>query len=58
MNWWNHIPEYINPNIIEIGSFQLRYYGLMYVVAFTIVYLLALYRLKNEKYRIILDGLS
>ncbi len=50
MNWWNSIPKHINPNIVEIGSFQLRYYGLMYVVAFTIVYLLALYRLKNEKY--------
>lgn len=50
MNWWNSIPKHINPNIVEIGSFQLRYYGLMYVVAFTIVYLLVLYRLKNEKY--------
>ncbi|MBU4444228.1 MAG: prolipoprotein diacylglyceryl transferase [Candidatus Marinimicrobia bacterium] len=50
LNWWNNIPKHINPNIVEIGSFQLRYYGLMYVVAFTIIYLLALYRLKNEKY--------
>jgi len=50
LNWWSNIPEHLNPNILEIGSFQLRYYGLMYVVAFTIVYLLALYRLKNEKY--------
>lgn len=49
MNWWHNIPKHINPNIVEIGSFQLRYYGLMYVVAFTIVYLLVLYRLKNEK---------
>lgn len=50
MNWWNNIPKHLNPNILEIGSFQLRYYGLMYVVAFIIVYLLVLYRLKNEKY--------
>jgi len=50
LNWWHNIPKHINPNIVEIGSFQLRYYGLMYVVAFTIVYLLVLYRLKNEKY--------
>ena len=50
MNWWHNIPKHINPNIVEIGSFQLRYYGLMYVVAFTVVYLLVLYRLKNEKY--------
>jgi phosphatidylglycerol:prolipoprotein diacylglycerol transferase len=50
MNWWNHIPEHINPNIIEIGSFQIRYYGLMYVVAFAITYLLVLHRLNNERY--------
>jgi len=50
MNWWNHIPEHINPNIIEIGSFHIRYYGLMYFVAFVITYLLILYRLKSEKY--------
>ena len=50
MNWWNHIPEHINPNIIEIGSFQIRYYGLMYLVAFAITYLLILHRLKSERY--------
>jgi len=50
MNWWNHIPEHINPNIIEIGSFQIRYYGLMYVIAFSITYLLILHRLTNERY--------
>jgi len=50
MSWWNHIPEHINPNIVEIGSFQIRYYGLMYLVAFAITYLLILYRLKNERY--------
>ena len=50
MSWWNHIPEYINPNIVEIGTFQLRYYGLMYILAFTTVYLLVLYRLKNERF--------
>ena len=50
LSWWNHIPEYINPNIVKFGSFQLRYYGLMYVVAFFIIYFLVLYRLNNEKY--------
>lgn len=50
MEWWNNIPKHINPNIVEIGSFQLRYYGLMYVVAFAIVYLLVRYRIDSEKY--------
>lgn len=50
INFWQHIPEQINPNIIQIGQFQIRYYGLMYIIAFSIVYLLTLYRIKNERY--------
>jgi len=50
IHFWQHIPEHMKPYIFEIGSFQLRYYGLMYIVAFSIVYLLSLHRLKNESY--------
>ena len=50
MNWWSHIPEHINPNIVEMGSFQIRYYGLMYLVAFATTYLLICHRLKSERY--------
>ncbi len=48
VNFWQHIPEHINPAFLEIGSFQLRYYGLMYLVAFFIVYLLVIHRIKDE----------
>lgn len=47
---WNHIPEYIDPTFVHIGPFQIRYYGLMYIVAFLIVYLLVIHRIKNEDY--------
>jgi len=47
--FWQHIPEHINPNLFEIGSFQIRYYSLMYIVAFFITYLLVAYRIKSEK---------
>ncbi len=47
---WQHIPEHIKPYIFRIGSFELRYYALMYIVAFAIVYLLSLYRIKNAEY--------
>lgn len=50
IDFWQHIPSHIKPYIFEIGSFQLRYYGLMYIVAFAIVYLLSIYRLKKEPY--------
>jgi phosphatidylglycerol:prolipoprotein diacylglycerol transferase len=36
--------------MFSIGSLQLRYYSMMYLVAVTIVYFLTLYRIKNEKY--------
>lgn len=48
--FWQHIPEHISPVIFQIGQFQLRYYGLMYLIAFLIVYLLVLYRLKTEDF--------
>jgi phosphatidylglycerol:prolipoprotein diacylglycerol transferase len=47
--FWQHIPEHISPNLIEIGSFQIRYYSLMYIVAFFITYLLVVYRIRSEK---------
>jgi len=50
VDFWQHIPEHINPAFLEIGSFQLRYYGLMYLVAFSVVYLLVVHRIRNEKF--------
>jgi phosphatidylglycerol:prolipoprotein diacylglycerol transferase len=47
---WQHLPEHISPIIFEIGSFQVRYYGLMYLVAFALTYMLVTYRIKHEKY--------
>lgn len=50
MSGWQSLPFHINPNLLEIGSFQLRYYSLMYLVAFGLAYLLVWYRIKNENY--------
>ncbi len=46
--WWQHLPEKIDPVIFQIGSFKLQYYGLMYIVAFGLTYLLVCYRIKRE----------
>jgi len=43
------LPENIDPVLFQIGSFRLQYYGLMYIVAFVIVFSLTRYRLKDEK---------
>ncbi len=42
------MPERIDPVIFAVGNFKLQYYGMMYLVAFGIVYLLALYRIRKE----------
>ena len=47
---WQHLPYYINPNIVEIGSFQIRYYSLMYIIAFLLTYILVSYRVNRENY--------
>jgi len=50
INFWQHMPEHIRPYIIQIGQFQVRYYGLMYIIAFSVVYILSFYRMKTEDY--------
>jgi phosphatidylglycerol:prolipoprotein diacylglycerol transferase len=51
INDWQHLPAKISPDLFSIGSFHLRYYSLMYIVAFAIVYILVLYRIKREQYK-------
>lgn len=50
INTWQQLPFHINPAIFSIGAFQLRYYSLMYLVGFVIVYILTVYRIKHENY--------
>ena len=47
-NWWQHLPAGISPVIFQIGSFKLQWYGLMYIVAFAITYVLVRYRVARE----------
>lgn len=48
LDWWQHLPEHMDPVIFQIGSFRLQYYGLMYLVAFGISYWLVLHRVRTE----------
>ncbi|MCX7816063.1 MAG: prolipoprotein diacylglyceryl transferase [Syntrophales bacterium] len=49
IEFWQHLPERISPYLFTFGSFQVRYYSLMYVVAFLLTYVLVLYRTKREQ---------
>jgi phosphatidylglycerol---prolipoprotein diacylglyceryl transferase len=50
INTWQQLPSHISPALFSIGSFQLRYYSLMYLIGFIIVYFISIYRIKNENY--------
>ncbi|HNY50584.1 MAG TPA: prolipoprotein diacylglyceryl transferase [Smithella sp.] len=50
INTWQYLPFHIDPALFSIGSFQLRYYSLMYIVAFVVVYAVSMYRIKTEQY--------
>ena len=49
-NTWQYLPFQIDPALFSIGSFQLRYYSLMYIVAYLVVYGVSVYRIKTENY--------
>lgn len=55
---WQHLPYHIKPYLFSVGAFQLRYYSLMYIVAFAVVYLLTRHRIKTEKYEYTIETLQ
>lgn len=48
IEWWQNLPLGMSPEIFRIGGFSVQWYGLMYLVAFSVVYILASRRLKTE----------
>jgi phosphatidylglycerol:prolipoprotein diacylglycerol transferase len=52
-NWiaaWRNIPAHLSPYLFEIGSFQLRWYSLMYLAAFGCIYLLVMRQIRRENF--------
>jgi phosphatidylglycerol---prolipoprotein diacylglyceryl transferase len=47
---WRNLPAQISPYLSEIGSFQLRWYSLMYLAAFACIYLLVMHRIRRENF--------
>ena len=48
MEFYRHIPEKLSPILFSIGGFQIRYYGMMYVVAFFVIMKLIKSRVKKN----------
>lgn len=51
LTFWQSLPSRMDPVIFSIGSFQLQWYGLMYLVAFAVTYVLARHRARTEPER-------
>ena len=47
--WWQHSPQHLDPVLLRIGPFSIQYYGLMYLVAFLLTYLLVCYRRRRDE---------
>lgn len=45
--WWQQIPHQIDPVLMSIGGFEIRYYGLMYLVAFAVTWLVIRFRVRR-----------
>jgi phosphatidylglycerol:prolipoprotein diacylglycerol transferase len=52
---WQRIPEKLNPFAFRLGSIEVSWYGIMYAVAFAIVYFLVKYRTQKKETEISLD---
>lgn len=49
LSWWNLIPTYFDGTAIELGSFPIRWYGIMYIFAFVTAYATMWHINKKEK---------
>jgi phosphatidylglycerol---prolipoprotein diacylglyceryl transferase len=48
LEFWQNLPNYFDPVFFEVGSFAVRWYGIMYLLGLGTVYLLLLYRFKKD----------
>jgi len=55
---WQHLPGKINPIAFNVGFVEVSWYGLMYAVAFAVVYFLVRWRIKNKETSISLETLQ
>ncbi len=49
VNAWNNLPSFIDPIAFSIGFFSVRWYSLMILLAFLVVYILLRWRMKHDK---------
>ncbi len=53
MNFYQNLPQIINPIFLHIGSFKIYWYSIMWIISFLIIYKLLTYRIKKDKKNIL-----
>lgn len=48
--FYQHLPQYISPIALTVGSFSIRWYALLYVAGFLLVYFLLIWRAKRGEF--------
>ncbi len=48
LNWWQILPYNFDPVAFDVLGFKIYYYGLSYIVAFLVTYILVIHRIKKE----------
>ncbi|MFA5777609.1 MAG: prolipoprotein diacylglyceryl transferase [Parcubacteria group bacterium] len=48
-SFYQHLPELVNPIAFLIGNFSVRWYSLMYLAGFCVVYGLLMYRVRKDE---------
>jgi len=56
LNWYQHLPLFINPVAFSIGSFSIRWYAISYIIGFGVVYCLLIYRIRRGESKNIISN--
>jgi phosphatidylglycerol---prolipoprotein diacylglyceryl transferase len=56
LNFYQHLPEYISPAAFHIGSFEVGWYPIMYIIGFAVVFFLLRLRRKEGVWRKIIHN--
>jgi len=49
LEWYQYLLEHINPIAVSVGFFSIRWYSIMYLVAFATVYFLLSHRIRKKE---------
>jgi phosphatidylglycerol:prolipoprotein diacylglycerol transferase len=58
LNFYQHLPEMINPIAFSLGNFSVRWYSLAYLAAFLVTYALIRWRIKKKEIGLSADKLA